>query len=1834
MKAKKKLALIALVIAAFLFVCSQPVENVDSQPPESRLTTIGNPEPPNFQLGLCVLYKNGTLIKGAVWEDIVWGQVDRVAVRNVHSIGGFESEYGSIVWYLLSHTAGLTYDKPIFFVFQRFWAQVGATWHRNYLTTSEVLKTPYKEGTTNELVIGWSGEIDYASQTFPVSLGLKMNKYEPYGWIKTNVTTPVSLENHAIEYQMYLNPAYSADAERYVKYVRVYFTNGSQRDFSIHQAMDVTNDIPDMVSYFTFLNEAKSVEICTFNFADVFSQGITKFAKIEQVTLPNGVDTYVIKIGVTLGPLEAGETMIIDPDFGHKTAESSQQICTSRITGSLFVAQAAGTIESITVYVSNPSSVYDTAVALAIYRHNDSTSVGATTDEWVEANFEGWKTIEPWVSPTIEADVEYVIVCWGRPKFHDAEAIMYYTDGDDTEQGHYYEEEMESPPTWPSPVSFTHEDRKYSIYATYSYDVTNDALETDDPFIPDSYGWANATVTDEAGIDEITNVDLEVNTTGDAETFTVSYSSLDENYDDHTEVDENGDILVIPSKITVDTMRRDAQSYVYRDMGAGHFSGDFEHWVDMKWTAHSGMDSGYSVWQLSNSIGTTEGIKSAGGDLLAVFLWWQGADLDHKRLLLKEVLDGTNYPSTPQFYIISKNVMYYLIINRSGSSLTCRIYADSARTSLLETLSIDTLQSVEAYRYLYGLANRGVESGAEQCSGYVEYLNIYEKTFKETSDTSDICTLDTSTSTMSVIDSDTIKVCFYFKFSLSATLGLCDVKLTSLDRQDVSDEDLYNSKFSLSNPPTNDYCDLEDADIGSQGCLAKKKAYTFRIKVTDADGGTNINYVQIYLDTGGINIQYRWTESTDTFSEESDPSGYCAISSDSADSSLSGNQWTLDFELTMDWDYPDESLHDVRSYVIDDYSASDDDTYSNVYYIENDLILSSSNFINDDRGDVSQSLTASATLWYYGTTMYPPDAQIIQVQVHDPSHNNEGSGTTTNGYFSIGFTAKSSVTSTTYHIYVNGAGDYPDGDITGQTDAFISDRIEVYYLELHDSRVDGNTIIQVRAKARLDYDNHELGTGDSLTFNCGVGSWDAGNGWFEDEKSGAAPSSFTFSVSSASESTYGVTSLYTGGVSDPTGIWDRIEIYSEALDDSRVNINADIEFRVKARLDWDNHALGSGDSITANFGALSWDAGNSWFDGTRTQGTVGDYTFTVSSGNEVTYGITLVYVGVSNPTGVWDQVTVRSYSASDTRDNINDNVDIDATIEYEYDDTDVTDGSVTINGYSANHQGSGVWRITRTSSSVTSVTYNTVACSGNTYGITSVNQNDQSVTVIWDRVNVTISPDTENPVVGTQVNFTCTAVYEYDNETVTSWSINILRNTTHFASGNFTDTQSVEVTYEYTTENVTENTYSLTVFLSNTATVTWSEPTILSIQATDYEENVLTATIVFMNNGTWYYQTVDSEGWANFTVNPDLENVTVYATWYDITVNASHVVSLESYTHVLNCTAYPFVHSGTRYHVTSDADISSASYASSQLTVQFSSNESTYLMVVTGPRPTYLLNVVYDLSQNYTTYLNVTHYSNTTIVVGYSGWGETYIRSTTQLVTDVTWLGQKLYITSSGSTGQSGQIEIYCGSRGQPVNNEGFTSTEYSSSTTIFSGSYVFSSTKIVWVDWTAAEGGPPGGPPGGMVIPQLVLSFPKLQITEPMFRGSIKNIEITIEFTNPSATILYVTDVTFNDYTVWFLVEEDLPMRILRPSSETGYITITLRLTVPKKAEVGQHQFPCEVVIREGTVDHVARSYITLSVAQATPTIPTVMPIVFLVILGVFFVSTLRWKPWKRKKS
>ncbi len=254
----------------------------------------------------------------------------------------------------------------------------------------------------------------------------------------------------------------------------------------------------------------------------------------------------------------------------------------------------------------------------------------------------------------------------------------------------------------------------------------------------------------------------------------------------------------------------------------------------------------------------------------------------------------------------------------------------------------------------------------------------------------------------------------------------------------------------------------------------------------------------------------------------------------------------------------------------------------------------------------------------------------------------------------------------------------------------------------------------------------------------------------------------------------GGTSLLDTAYTD-TYISDRIiveSLYSDA--DTRINVDDTISIYADLEYEYDGASVTTG-TVTIEGATASHEGGGIW-SMSHSESIVTSTLFDEVTHSGGSYGVTEVDQNSQSTTVVWDQVTVRGFTSDYLRVDVDTQVTVNATLEYEYDDSDVTDGTVTIDGFPATHLGSGVWSIAVTESSVTLIVFDQVNCSGNEHGINSVNPDSQSVTVIWDRIIVLsmYSSDAENRTdLYHGVNVYCTLRYEFDNSYVDTGTVMI-----------------------------------------------------------------------------------------------------------------------------------------------------------------------------------------------------------------------------------------------------------------------------------------------------------------------------------------------------------------------------------------------------------------------------------------------------------------------------
>lgn len=196
-----------------------------------------------------------------------------------------------------------------------------------------------------------------------------------------------------------------------------------------------------------------------------------------------------------------------------------------------------------------------------------------------------------------------------------------------------------------------------------------------------------------------------------------------EDFTTYTEVDPNGHITVYANRVEWTGLVRGEKAYVYKDKGVNHFDGDFEHLLEIEIAASD--DQGISSpWVLANTVEAMFDLR--GGSIFEMQVFQSSGTPD---IYLSEWDSGTQHVSSS--YGISFNTRYYLKIKRDESvgafgTIYCYIYSDSARTNLLQTLSVALHTSKKDFRYVYACTSYGSVFGEFPQEGATYNLDLRE----------------------------------------------------------------------------------------------------------------------------------------------------------------------------------------------------------------------------------------------------------------------------------------------------------------------------------------------------------------------------------------------------------------------------------------------------------------------------------------------------------------------------------------------------------------------------------------------------------------------------------------------------------------------------------------------------------------------------------------------------------------------------------------------------------------------------------------------------------------------------------------------------------------------------------------------------------------------------------------------------------------------------------------------------------------------------------------------------------------------------------------------------
>jgi len=801
---------------------------------------------------------------------------------------------------------------------------------------------------------------------------------------------------------------------------------------------------------------------------------------------------------------------------------------------------------------------------------------------------------------------------------------------------------------------------------------------------------------------------------------------------------------------------------------------------------------------------------------------------------------------------------------------------------------------------------------------------------------------------------------------------------------------------------------LDNAD-DTDNMYAQYKEYQLTVYASDQNGFSDIDYLEIGLwnDTQSTEYcRFRYDEDTNTFTEEYDGDTYVSLNTGSSTAIESGNDINATFYFTVDWDFPDVSELDANCTVIDAQSELATTWYEVNWDVETRLEYSFAPSINDgsgtaDRGDLDGSFSLTGTVIYrnsvddypsstavdvwvnateYGSTSgpwsdidltsgafevtcYADDvigldiyfikiveegtgatgadlyytttvndtyiADRVQVQLYSVVDDRVDVGTSVNVDFTLYYDYDDSpvtdgtitlntipatdqgsgvwrvtdsevaVIANTYDtiVYSGGTHGLTIVDQNGLSQEVIWDQIVVQTTVADDTRVNVGANVEIQVTLWLAYDSTFLGSGDTVTLAGQVMTWDGGNSWFELTVSQASVGLWTYFVNSTSDATYGITSIDTNSQSVDV-IWDQIVVQTTLADDTRVNIGNNVEIQVTLWLAYDSTFLESGDTVTLNGQAMTWDSGNSWFNLTVFQASIGLWTYFVNSSTETNFDITVIDTNSQSVGVVWDQIVVQTTVADDTRVNIGDNVEIRVTLWLAYDSTYLGAGNtITLAGQAMTWDSGSSWfDLTVSQASVGLWIYYVNSSSDATYGITTLDMNSQSVDVIWDRIDVqtTVADDTRLNV-GDNAEVRVTLWLAYDSTLLGSGdTVTLAGQAMTWDAGNtwfdLTVSQASVGLWTYFVNSSVETNFGITALDTNSQTVDiiWDQIVVQSTVADDTRVNIgdnveIRVTLWFAYDNT-FLGSGDTATLAGQAMTWDSGN-----SWFDLTVSQASV---------------------------------------------------------------------------------------------------------------------------------------------------------------------------------------------------------------------------------------------------------------------------------------------------------------------------------------------------------
>jgi len=191
-----------------------------------------------------------------------------------------------------------------------------------------------------------------------------------------------------------------------------------------------------------------------------------------------------------------------------------------------------------------------------------------------------------------------------------------------------------------------------------------------------------------------------------------------EDFTTYTETDPGSDITVTSTKIDCINFD-DSQTYnVYKDKGTDHFNAldvDFETYLSSSSTSNAQFGPGF--------VNTATPATETRANLATTDCW----NVIYVSGTVRIYLIRGAFVANDSYQSLSANTTYYCTYTRTASSdtVTLKIYSDSGRTSLIDTLSVSGFGTSTKWQYMYGLLMHTGSDGANN-TGYIQNIDLNE----------------------------------------------------------------------------------------------------------------------------------------------------------------------------------------------------------------------------------------------------------------------------------------------------------------------------------------------------------------------------------------------------------------------------------------------------------------------------------------------------------------------------------------------------------------------------------------------------------------------------------------------------------------------------------------------------------------------------------------------------------------------------------------------------------------------------------------------------------------------------------------------------------------------------------------------------------------------------------------------------------------------------------------------------------------------------------------------------------------------------------------------------